>query len=117
MFAGRAWRVVTFGDPNEAVELQEMTWGEPSPGQVLIRTRTAGAGLPDVMMTAGHFPLLGEPPFGLGEEAAGEVVAVPPGSRFAIGDCRRQLNTDQRAARRLLVNVATQGASGTLSVR
>jgi NADPH:quinone reductase len=86
MFAGRAWRVVTFGDPNEAVELQEMTWGEPSPGQVLIRTRTAGAGLPDVIMTAGHFPLLGEPPFGLGEEAAGEVVAVPPGSRFAIGD-------------------------------
>jgi catechol 2,3-dioxygenase-like lactoylglutathione lyase family enzyme len=53
---------------------------------VLIRVRTAGAGFPDVMMAAGHFPLLGEPPFGLGEEAAGEVVAVPPGSRFAVGD-------------------------------
>jgi NADPH:quinone reductase len=37
-------------------------------------------------MTAGRFPLLGDPPFGLGEEAAGEVVAVPPGSRFAVGD-------------------------------
>jgi NADPH2:quinone reductase len=86
MFSGHAWRVVEFGDPKEAVELQEMTWGEPSPGQVLIRTRAAGAGFPDVMMTAGHFPLLGEPPFGLGEEAAGEVVAVPPGSRFAVGD-------------------------------
>lgn len=86
MFSGRAWRVVTFGDPKEAVELQEMTWREPSPGQVLIRTRTAGAGLPDAMMTAGHFPLLGEPPFGLGEEAAGKVVAVPPDSRFAVGD-------------------------------
>ena len=86
MFSGRAWRVVKFGDPKEAVELQELTWGEPAPGQVLIRTRTAGAGFPDVMMTAGHFPLLGDPPFGLGEEVAGEVVAVPPGSRFAVGD-------------------------------
>ena len=34
----------------------------------------------------GQFPLLGAPPFGLGEEAAGEVVAVPEGSRFAVGD-------------------------------
>ena len=86
MFSGRAWRLVKFGEPEKAIELQEMTWGEPSPGQVLIRVRTAGAGFPDVMMTAGHFPLLGDPPFGLGEEAAGEVVAVPPGSRFAVGD-------------------------------
>lgn len=86
MFSGRAWRVVKFGDPEEAVELQELTWAEPSPGQVLIRTRTAGAGLPDAIMTAGRFPLLGEPPFGLGEEVAGEVVAVPTGSRFSVGD-------------------------------
>lgn len=86
MFSGRAWRVLRFGEPKEAVELQEMTWGEPPSGQALIRVRTAGAGFPDVMMTAGHFPLLGAPPFGLGEEAAGEVVAVPPNSRFAVGD-------------------------------
>jgi NADPH2:quinone reductase len=86
MFSGRAWRVVKFGEPKEAIELEEMTWGEPSPGQVLILVRTAGAGFADAMMTAGHFPLLGDPPFGLGEEAAGEVVAVPPGSRFAVGD-------------------------------
>jgi NADPH2:quinone reductase len=86
MFSGRAWRLVKFGEPKEAIELQEMTWGEPSSGHVLIRVRTAGAGFPDVMMTAGHFPLLGDPPFGLGEEAAGEVVAVPPGSQFAVGD-------------------------------
>jgi NADPH2:quinone reductase len=86
MFSGRAWRLVKFGEPREAVELQEMTWNAPSPRQVLIRVRTAGAGYPDAMMAAGQFPLLGDPPFGLGEEAAGEVVAVPPGSRFAVGD-------------------------------
>jgi NADPH:quinone reductase len=86
MFSGRAWRVVKFGEPAEAAELQKMTWAEPSPGRVLIRVRTAGAGFPDLMMTSGHFPLLGAPPFGLGEEAAGEVVSVPPGSRFSVGD-------------------------------
>lgn len=86
MFSGRAWRVVRFGEPGDAAELQEMTWDDPSPGQVLIRVRTAGAGFPDLLMTAGHFPLLGAPPFGLGEEAAGEVVAVPAGSRFSVGD-------------------------------
>jgi NADPH2:quinone reductase len=86
MFSGRGWRLVRFGEPEEVIELQEMTWDEPSVGRVLIRVRTAGAGFPDVMMTAGRFPLLGDPPFGLGEEAAGEVVAVASGSRFAVGD-------------------------------
>src|SRR5260370_12588925 len=85
MFSGRAWRLVKFGEPEKAIELQEMTWGEPSPGQALIRVRTAGAGFPDVMMAAGHFPLLGEPPFGLGEEAAGGGVPLPPGDRGADG--------------------------------
>jgi NADPH2:quinone reductase len=86
MITGRAWRLLKFGDPAEGIELQEATWPEPRSGQVLIRVRTAGAGFPDAMMAAGQFPLLQEPPFGLGEEAAGEVVAVPPGSRFRTGD-------------------------------
>ena len=86
MFTGNAWRVVRFGEPSQAAELRELTWAEPSPGQLLVRVRTAGAGFPDLMMVSGHFPLLGAPPFGLGEEAAGEVVAVPPGSRFRVGD-------------------------------
>jgi NADPH2:quinone reductase len=86
MISGRAWRVMRFGEPKDAIEAVEQTWAEPEPGHVLIRVRTAGAGYPDAMMTAGAFPLLGDPPFGLGEEAAGEVVAVPAGSRFAVGD-------------------------------
>ncbi len=86
MFSGRAWRVAKFGDPKDAVELQEMSWAEPATGQLLIRVRTAGAGFPDVMMTGGFYPLLDTPPFGLGTEAAGEVVAVPTGSRFSVGD-------------------------------
>ncbi|MCZ4602674.1 NADPH:quinone oxidoreductase family protein [Streptomyces sp. Lzd4kr] len=86
MFSGRAWRVVKFGEPQHAAELQEMTWAEPPTGQLLIRVRAAGAGFPDVMMTGGFYPLLDKPPFGLGTEAAGEVVAVPPDSQFSVGD-------------------------------
>jgi NADPH2:quinone reductase len=85
-YSGRAWRVVHFGEPLDAVELQDLKWDEPAPGHVLIRVRTAGGGYPDLMMAKGDYPLTGEPPIGLGEEAAGEVVAVPPRSRFKVGD-------------------------------
>jgi NADPH2:quinone reductase len=83
---GRAWKVVRFGDPIDAVQLQEVSWPDPPHGLALVRVRTAGAGLPDLMMAGGRFPLLDKPPIGLGEEVAGDVVAVAPGSRFAVGD-------------------------------
>jgi NADPH2:quinone reductase len=86
MVKGRAWKAVQFGDPMDVVQLQEVSWPDPPQGQVLVRVRTAGAGLPDLLMASGHFPLLDKPPIGLGEEAAGDVVAVAPGSRFAVGD-------------------------------
>jgi len=85
-YSGHAWRVTRFGDPAAGVQRQEAQWPEPPSGQVLIRVRAAGAGYPDLMMASGTYPLLGEPPIGLGEEAAGEVVAVPAGSRFSVGD-------------------------------
>jgi NADPH:quinone reductase len=83
---GRAWKVVRFGDPMDAVQLQEVSWPDPPQGQALVRVRTAGAGLPDLLMAGGHFPLLDKPPIALGEEVAGDVVAVAPGSRFSAGD-------------------------------
>jgi NADPH2:quinone reductase len=86
VFEGRAWRVVSFGDPLVGVQLQEVSWPDPPQGQVLVRVRAAGAGFPDAMMVSGHFPGLDKPPFGLGEEVAGEVVAVAPGSGFAVGE-------------------------------
>jgi NADPH:quinone reductase len=86
MFTGRGWRVVRFGGPADGVQLDEVSLPDPQEGQVLVKVRAAGAGLPDLMMASGHFPLLGDPPFGLGEEVAGEVVAVPRGSKFEIGD-------------------------------
>jgi NADPH:quinone reductase len=83
---GWAWQAVRFGDPRDVVQLREVSWPDPVEGQALVRVRTAGAGLPDLLMARGDFPLLSEPPIGLGEEVAGNVVAVAPGSRFAVGE-------------------------------
>ena len=86
MFKGRAWKAVSFGDPADVVRLQEVSWPDPEPGRVLVRVRTAGAGRPDLLMARGQFRLAGDPPVALGEEVAGDVVAVPPGSGFAVGE-------------------------------
>jgi NADPH2:quinone reductase len=86
VFRGYAWKAVRFGDPIDVIQLREVSWQDPQPGQVLVRVRTAGAGLPDLLMTAGYFPLLDKPPIGLGEEVAGDVVATASGSEFAIGE-------------------------------
>ncbi|NMO55892.1 zinc-binding dehydrogenase [Actinoplanes sp. TBRC 11911] len=79
---GNAWRVVAFGD----VRLERLSYDQMPAGHLLVRVRTAGAGMPDAMMVAGQFPVLSTPPFGLGEEVCGDVVAVGEGSRFTVGE-------------------------------
>ncbi|MEV4537322.1 zinc-binding dehydrogenase [Asanoa sp. NPDC049518] len=86
MTEGVAWRLTAFGDPREVVRRERLRYEEPSAGEVLVRVRTAGAGYPDAMMAAGAFPLLGSPPFGLGEEVCGDVVAAGPDEPFAVGE-------------------------------
>ena len=49
MFKGHAWKAVRFGDPTDVIQLREVSWQDPPPGQVLVRVRTAGAGLPDLL--------------------------------------------------------------------
>ncbi|MEV4349328.1 zinc-binding dehydrogenase [Actinoplanes sp. NPDC049596] len=78
--------MTAFGDPKIGVRRERLTYDAPQAGQVLVRVLTAGAGLPDAMMAAGAYPLVGDPPFGLGEEVAGEVVEVADGSKFSVGD-------------------------------
>ncbi|SNT18053.1 NADPH2:quinone reductase [Asanoa hainanensis] len=83
---GVAWRLLAFGDPREVVRQERLRYDDPPAGEVLVRVRAAGAGYPDAMMAAGAFPLLGEPPFGLGEEVCGDVVAVGADAPFTVGE-------------------------------
>jgi NADPH2:quinone reductase len=68
------------------LRVQLLSWSAPVEGQLLVKVRTCGVGLSDLLMTRGQCPLGSNPPVGPGLEVAGEVVAVANGSPFAVGD-------------------------------
>lgn len=59
----------------------------PEPeGELVVAVRAAGVSFPDLLMTRGDYQVRQPLPFTLGWEAAGDVIAAPPGSRFNVGD-------------------------------
>lgn len=42
------------------------------PGEILVKVQAAGVNPVDLAVRAGYFPLLGEPPFSLGWDVAGD---------------------------------------------
>lgn len=86
VFHGRSWQATAFGQPRDVLRVVEITWPAPSEGQVLVKVRACGVGLADLLITTGDYPLLPEPPVAPGQEVVGDVVAVPQGSAFRIGD-------------------------------
>ncbi|MEO3785929.1 NADP-dependent oxidoreductase [Actinocorallia sp. B10E7] len=83
-------RVITqkqVGEASEVLEVAEVPLPEPGYGQVLVKMEAAGVNPVDFAVSAGYYPLLGEPPFTLGWDVAGTVEAVGSGvSRFSPGD-------------------------------
>ncbi|WP_433559999.1 zinc-binding dehydrogenase [Pseudonocardia xinjiangensis] len=86
MVHGRSWRARSFGEPKDVLRVEEIEWAEPSAGLVLVKVRACGVGLPDLLITTGNYPPLPDPPAVPGQEVMGEVVGVPAGSAFAVGD-------------------------------
>jgi NADPH:quinone reductase-like Zn-dependent oxidoreductase len=75
----------SFGDPS-VLELAEVQRPEPVGTEVLVRVLAAGVNPVDWKTRAGRGPLR-EPPFTVGWDIAGEVVALGQGvTRFAVGD-------------------------------
>jgi NADPH:quinone reductase-like Zn-dependent oxidoreductase len=76
----------TFGGP-EVLEIADVEPPQPLPTEVLVEVRAIGVNPVDGIVRAGHFPLLGPPPFILGWDISGVVVEVVPGvHRFKVGD-------------------------------
>ena len=76
----------TFGGP-EVLVIAEVDRPDPGPGEVLVRVSAAGINPVDAAVRAGHYPLLGNPPFTVGWDISGTVEAIGPGvSGFAVGD-------------------------------
>lgn len=63
-------------DFRKAADIVEEGMPEPGPKEVLVRNHYAGVNATDVNITAGRYDETQKPPFDLGAEAAGEVVAT-----------------------------------------
>jgi NADPH:quinone reductase len=76
----------TFGSVHDVV-IADVPEPTPRAGEVAVAVRAAAVNFPDVLMVAGAYQIRTEPPFVLGSEFAGEVVAVGEGvTSPAVGD-------------------------------
>jgi NADPH:quinone reductase-like Zn-dependent oxidoreductase len=76
----------TVGGP-EVLHIHDVPVPDPGPGEVRIRVGGIGVNPVDAAVRAGHWPILGEPPFTLGWDVAGTVDAAGAGvTRFEVGD-------------------------------
>jgi NADPH:quinone reductase-like Zn-dependent oxidoreductase len=76
----------SLGEP-EVLQLTEAPMPIPGPGEVRIRVAAAGINPVDAMVRAGAIPLLGDPPFRVGWDAAGRIDALGEDvTGFAVGD-------------------------------
>jgi NADPH2:quinone reductase len=81
-----AVRVHKFGGP-EVLTYEDVAVPPPGPGQVRVKQHAIGVNFTDVYFRIGLYPAPGGLPFIVGNEAAGEVVAIGPGvSEFKVGD-------------------------------
>ncbi|MEE1825891.1 NADP-dependent oxidoreductase [Streptomyces sp. BE20] len=70
----------------EVLEVVEIDRPSPLGAEVLVRVHASGVNPVDAAVRSGNYPLLGEPPFGVGWDISGVVEAVGPGARFKPGD-------------------------------
>ncbi|WP_424889373.1 NADP-dependent oxidoreductase [Streptomyces sp. XH2] len=75
----------SFGGP-EVLEVAEIDRPTPLFGEVLVRVHAASVNPVDVAVRSGAYPLLGEPPFGVGWDISGVVEEAGAGARFRPGD-------------------------------
>ena len=71
----------------ETLRLAERPDPTPNEGELVIRSAAAGINPVDIAVSSGAFKLIGDPPFTVGWDVAGEILAVGQGvTDFAVGD-------------------------------
>jgi NADPH:quinone reductase len=88
----RAWQVVRYGRPSEALELKTVAAPQPGPGEILVRTSTSVCNYNEVDGCHGRYLTINPPlPYTLGMEFVGEVIGVGAGAESWLG--RRVMGT------------------------
>lgn len=80
-----AWQVQRHGPPSDALSRVVVDEPVPGPGEVRLRVRAAGIGLPDALMCRGKYAFSPKLPFVPGQEVCGTVDAVGPGVELPFG--------------------------------
>ena len=82
----KAWQVVRYGSPVEALELVELPMPTPGPGEFLARVSTSVLNYNEVDGCRGRYLTINPPiPYTLGMEFVGEVLAAGEGAEHLVG--------------------------------
>lgn len=68
--------VKSSNDLREALKIEEVALSEPQADEIVVRTRYTGVNAADYLMAAGRYLSPTPPPFDMGGESCGEIVAV-----------------------------------------
>lgn len=89
--------VKTHDDLREAATLLTVDLEDPAPGELLVQNHVTGVNAADYLMAAGRYLMPTPPPYDLGAESVGVVVAVGEGvSGFKEGDAVMALGAGYR---------------------
>ena len=92
----RAWRVHTYGDPLDVLQLDEVPVPEPGPGEVRVRALAIPLNLNDLeRITGGNMMVRPELPYSPGMETMGVVEACGDGAEAWLG--KRVVSTTKQA--------------------
>ena len=80
-----AWQVQRHGPPGDVLRRVVVDEPVPGPGELRLRVRAAGIGLPDALMCRGRYAFSPPLPFVPGQEVCGTVDAVGTGVEQSLG--------------------------------
>jgi NADPH2:quinone reductase len=81
-----AWRVIRYGEPAEALELQEVPEPLPGPGQALVEVAATALNFNEIDGCRGTYLTVNPPlPYTLGMEVVGDVVSAGDGATAWVG--------------------------------
>jgi len=81
----KAWQIVRYAEPADAIECVDTPVPEPAPGEVRIKVDAVALGFPDVLMCRGKYVFRPELPFTPGQEVSGTVVAAGESASTEVG--------------------------------